>query len=273
MKMQNTAKGGAKSPAKSEEPPKSTALATVSKSGDVSTAEENQRLLDAHAGHGSENVTRDDINIPRLTILQAQSPQCLKAKPEYIKGAEAGIIFDTAIKELFPEGVHVLPVHFKKEWIQWAPRASGRGPVFFHQSSAILADCTRDKDTGKYMLRDSEDYIAETAQFYGLNLSADTPRPCYIPMSSSQLKQARDWLTQLMSAKNEAGAVLPFYNKSWKLTTIPQSNDDGDWYGWKIESGHLLSSSKNFARLFAEACSLYNTVREGVAQADWTEAQ
>ena len=51
------------------------------------------------AGTASENMTNDDMLIPRLRILQALSPQVSKADGAYIKGAEAGCIFDNVTNE------------------------------------------------------------------------------------------------------------------------------------------------------------------------------
>ena len=51
-------------------------------------------LILEDAGTAGENMTSDDMLIPRLRILQSQSPQVNKADGAYIKGAEAGHIFE-----------------------------------------------------------------------------------------------------------------------------------------------------------------------------------
>ena len=57
-------------------------------------------ILLEDAGTASENMTAYDMLIPRLRILQAQSPQVNKADGAYVKGAEAGQILDNVANEL-----------------------------------------------------------------------------------------------------------------------------------------------------------------------------
>jgi tetratricopeptide (TPR) repeat protein len=67
------------------------------------------------AGLGLENVTSRDLIIPRLTIIQALSPQVKSNKPEYIAGAKVGDICDVSTGELFDPPLIFLPVHYMKQ--------------------------------------------------------------------------------------------------------------------------------------------------------------
>ncbi len=60
--------------------------------------------------------------IPRLRILQAQSPQVNKADGAYVKGAEAGQILDNVANELVDgeKGMTVVPVSYRKTYIEWS---------------------------------------------------------------------------------------------------------------------------------------------------------
>ena len=73
------------------------------------------------AGTASENMTTDDMLIPRLKILQAQSPEVNKADAAHVKGAEAGQIIDTVSANLADgdKGVTVVPVSYRKTFIEW----------------------------------------------------------------------------------------------------------------------------------------------------------
>ena len=51
-------------------------------------------ILLEDAGTARENMTADDMLIPRIKILQAQSPEVNKADAAHVKGAEAGMIYD-----------------------------------------------------------------------------------------------------------------------------------------------------------------------------------
>lgn len=71
---------------------------------------------------GNENVSNEDLQLPRIDVLQALSPQVQKKKDEYIEGAEVGMLFNTLTGELYPDGVHITPVSFVKRFLVWVDR-------------------------------------------------------------------------------------------------------------------------------------------------------
>src|SRR5262245_10243202 len=103
----------------------------------------------AKYGTGLENVGARDLLIPRLTILQGLSPQVTKGRPEYDKDARVGMIYDVGLQEGFGDEVDILPVHYTKVWLEWAPRASGKGLIAAHDSADILEETTVDEKTGR----------------------------------------------------------------------------------------------------------------------------
>ena len=83
--------------------------------------------LDPDSFRGSEDVTAKDVILPRLDVLQALSPQIKKSDPQYIEGAEQGIVFNTLSGELYGESITFIPVVFKREFIVWQDRKAGGG--------------------------------------------------------------------------------------------------------------------------------------------------
>jgi hypothetical protein len=195
----------------------------------------------SHAGSGLQNVSATDLLIPRLTILQALSPQLDKKKAEYVENGAIGDVCDVGTGDLFPDGIVFLPVFYRKDYLEWAPRASGKGLVKIHTDPDILNQCTRDERNRPIL--PSGNYIAETAQFFGLNLSADG-RKSFIPMASTQLKKARGWLTvatgEKLSRADGSTYMPPLFYRAYKLTTAEESNNEGAWAGWKITRGPCL---------------------------------
>src|SRR5690606_19497908 len=155
--------------------------------------------------------------------------------------ARVGMIYDVGLQEGFEEGVQILPVHYTKAWLEWAPRASGKGLVNIHESADILDKTERD-DKNRPVLKNGN-YIAETAQFYVMTLTADG-RKSFIPMTSTQLKKARRLLTLATSEKLDRGDGVmftpPLFYRTYHLTTVPESNNEGNWMGWKIERGPAI---------------------------------
>ena len=52
---------------------------------------------------GNENLTSDDLTIPRLSLLQALSQELKKTNSKYIEDAEAGQIANSISKEAVDE--------------------------------------------------------------------------------------------------------------------------------------------------------------------------
>ncbi len=198
--------------------------------------------FEGHAGEGMENVGVKDVLIPRLTIIQDLSPQRKTSKAEFIAGAEVGHICDVGTGDLYKEGVVFIPVHYSKSFLEWAPRSTGKGLVNIHPTPEILDACSRDNEK-KIPILPNGNLIAETAQYFGLNMTADG-RKSFIPFTSSQLKRARGWMTLATGEKLVRGDgskfTAPLWYRSYHLTTVVESNNEGEWAGWKITRGLSL---------------------------------
>ena len=156
---------------------------TTASSGSTALATTGQASLPAEildeietGNTGLENVTANNLLIPRITILQGLSPQVQRKKAEFIEGAEIGDFCDTAIGDLYKEMV-VIPVYFADILLEWAPRASGKGLVANHgMNRDILKECVQDDKRrwyhGKEANAETTNIISETATFYCLNVTA-----------------------------------------------------------------------------------------------------
>jgi len=219
---------------------------------------------------GYENVKPGDLIVPRYTILQGLSPQVTKGKPEYDAEARVGQIYNIGLQEVVGEELHFLPVHYTKTYLEWAPRSSGKGLVAVHEDSSILDRAPRD-DKGRPTLKNGN-YIAETAQFFGFDLNGKTPRKIFIPMASTQLKKARRLLTLAMSEEitldNGTTRVPPIYYRTYKLTTVPESNQEGSWVGWKIERDTALPDMDNWQELVETAKRFRSALTAGKVKGD-----
>jgi hypothetical protein len=80
--------------------PAPTAIATVSDETSLAYVPDYM----AKDARGKENLTADDLTLPRLALAQAMSPQVTKGKPEYIKGLEVGQMFNNLTGEIYGEG-------------------------------------------------------------------------------------------------------------------------------------------------------------------------
>ena len=194
-----------------------------------------------NAGAGLDNVNASDMLVPRLTILQGLSPQLKPRDSNYIEGAQIGDICDVGTGQLFKNGLVFLPVYYRKDYLEWAPRSSGGGLVHIHTDPAIL-DQTKRNDKNQPILPNGN-LISETAQFFGFNLSAGR-QMCFIPMASTQLKKARKWVTLAASEKlkraDGSEFTAPLFYRAYELATASESNAQGEWAAWTVARGPAL---------------------------------
>lgn len=237
------------------------------KSTEITT--QNDDLFFASSGAGLENVKANDLIIPRITILQGLSPQVQKNKPEYIAGASAGDICDVGTGEIFEPPLLFLPVHFIKQYLEWAPRSSGKGLVAIHNDDKILEQCTIDEKRKAWL--PNGNYVAETAQFFGFNLTAGNRRS-FLPMSSTQLKVARKWVTLASSEKikrpDGTEFTPPLFYRAYNLSTVEQTNNEGSWVGWKVERGPSMTELDGWKALYAEALQFRESLTKGEVRGD-----
>jgi hypothetical protein len=232
-------------------------------------------LLDdfsAEAGSGLENVTARDVMIPRLTILQSLSPQVNRNKPEYIAGASAGDICDVGTGEVIPLPLIFIPVYFKKQWLEWAPRTSGRGLVNIHNSPNIL-DETKLNQRGQPALANGN-LISETAQFFGLNMNAGG-KHSFLPLTSTQLKKSKRWLALATSEKlaraDGSFYTPPLYYRAYRLSSVPESNAQGDWMGWRIDRDISIIDFPNWKAVKQDAIEFQKAIIAGEIRGDISE--
>lgn len=199
----------------------------------------------AGAPTGLENVTQQDLGIPFLVILQKGSPQVDEAHEEYetkkIEGAKAGDIINTVTNQVVWSRGSAVPLQFvpcsyEKLFVEWKDRDSGGGIVKSHKNATILNECTRDAK-GRDVLKNGN-IIVTTAYFYGLALVDGEHQQCIIGLSSTQLKKAKTWLNMVTAIKLDGPNgkfTPPMYSHAYGLSTLGESNDKGNWWGWLIK--------------------------------------
>lgn len=196
-------------------------------------------LLEQDAFAGFDNATAESYALPFLTILQSNSPQCKKTEGAYVKGAEEGMFFDTVTGKLYDgnEGVWVIPCHYKRSFIEWAPREAGGGYRGEHAPDRISPNLPQDK-RGRLVLPNGN-HLQDTRHHYVLLLAEDgSYSPAVISMTSTQTRKSRQWMTRMQGIKfkNAAGTLFtpPMFAHAYHITTRPEQNDQGSWWGWHI---------------------------------------
>lgn len=225
------------------------------------------------AGAGFENADKNAYAIPFISILQSGSPQCKKSDGAYIKGAEEGMLYNTVTQEVFSgeEGITVVPCHYDRQFLEYGDRDSGDSGFYgaHNPTDPVVVNtpfATEGKHKGKQVTPEGH-ILNDTRQHYVLLVKPDgTYTPAVIGMSSTQVKASRNWMSKMDSIKFKRPDGVPFtppmFSHSYKMTTVPQSNDQGAWMGWKIEVDKVVDD----ASLYAAAKAFRDAVRSGEAK-------
>lgn len=218
-------------------------------------------------GAGFENVGAGDVSLPFLVVLQSGSPQ-LKRGENQIEDAREGDIFNTVTQQAVDgiDGIFVVPCLYKKLFVEWKPRETGGGFVNQYEDEAILKRTVKNQ-RGQDVL-DNGNLIVTTAYHYVLYvdpITGDTMR-AVIGMASTQLKKSRRWnalMTGIKLARPDGSKFVPaMFSHMYKLTTVPESNEQGSWSGWQID----LHSVVSVREIYQEAKKFASDLKAGLVR-------
>ena len=213
-------------------------------------------LFEADANKGSQNIAQDDLALPFLKVLGQLSPEVSKQNSKYVKGAEPGMIINTVTNELHDgsKGVNVLPVYYKRQYIEWQERGTSTGaPVHIYEAGDDIPKTTRGKDNKDRL--PNGNYLETTASHFVL-LLGNNPSTALVSMKATQLKISRKWNSQMMSIKMKGKNGMftpPTYSHIYNLKTVQMSNDKGTWFGWDVsligpvKDQSVYAVAKNFS--------------------------
>ena len=224
------------------------------------------------SGLGFAETTTQDMSIPFLRILGAQSPQVDESDGAYVEGAKGGMLYNTVTNTVTSgkEGMLVVPCYYNRRYVEWKPRTEGGGYVASYLPDDPIVPTAVRNDKNEEVLPNGN-LLTNTAQHFVMLVEGDQYSRCLITMSSTQLKKARRWLSQMnaMTAMGKNGPyTLPMMSQFYTLTTVPEQNDLGKWYGWAIARERQLDLSNDFEKsLFDNAVAFAKSVEAGEVEA------
>jgi len=190
-------------------------------------------------GEGLEEVTSNDLIVPRLKLMQALSPE---VQEELFKSGD--IVNSLTGKMWAKRGdlLHFIPIKHYKEWIQWAPREEGGGIVArSNDPKSELARLSHD--------RDSE--VHEYHNFIVITRDHGPKKPVLISCKGTNHKKARALLGLAKYRGN-----YPLYAGLYTVEAQVETNKSGQSYyvfqfenaGW-VESDEFETAKEIFVTL------------------------
>lgn len=196
-----------------------------------------------YGGVGAEEVKPEDKLTPRLRIISAQSKELQRGDGKFMKGAAAGQILRTDTSELIDGevGIEVIIAKYQRTMNIYEGE---RFKMALMPGDPLLREA-RQADGGKSYLPDGRE-VRDTANFFIILVEGQ--KPCMLSMASSQWKRARQinaYLDKTEVASNGVRYKLPYPATVWRLTTVPEKNDRGSWFGWSPTPVRELEPNNN----------------------------
>jgi len=248
--------------------------------------------LAAYAGAGNEHVRIEDVKTPFLMVLQSGSPECKKSHSKYVPGAEEGMLMHGLTKHLYDGryGVEAIDVFFDPLVNRWVPRNEGSGGGFrgsFPPGDPRLKQLMEQakpnpKNELVFDLPDKTQLVNANNHYllvrpYVLpehaaagELPAHDWTPVVLSLSSTQIKKSRELnaLIGLEKVRNAAGQLVPIprFGIVWRITTVPESNAQGSWFGVKFERLRRVEKEELYASV-----GFHKMLAAGERRADMSE--
>lgn len=229
-----------------------------------------------YEGKGFENQTRDDVAIPFLTILQANSPQL-----DTIVDSKAGLLFNTVTEEVMREAL-IVPVLTQHVIVEWIPRDDGGGFVAVHQldSPEVAAAKERSTEFGKYKMPNGNELV-ETFYVYVVLCNEKEPTGfAVIPFWSTKIKVYKrantKWSSCMLMKQDGTKIHPPMFSHLTRVTTRGEENKKGKFHNFVLEpaNGDIRNSmlSPDDPR-FQAAAEFYQLINDGAIRIAYDSVQ
>jgi len=234
-----------------------------------------------------EAMGKDDMSIPFIQILQSLSPQCTKGEPEFIKGSEPSMLYNTVTKELRATqdddgnqlvGMRIISLAYKASYIEWVPRSKGGGFVAEYDVGEGAGIPTHRNENNQDIISDGAglgtpgNQLSYTHTHFVFIVGDDgSLEPAVLTMTSTQVKPSKDWNALIMNLRLPNGAKAPRFFGVWNVSTRRRSNDQGSWYVWEISKGSDITALPNARQILNDCKAFVDGIQAGEHTADYTK--
>jgi hypothetical protein len=240
---------------------------------DLAEMEEDDFFADA--GEGLQDFSQTDYLIPYVRIIQALSKELQKNHAKFLKGAEQGMFVNSATRKLISgeTGFLAIPVSFNHRYMAWLPNNAGPAYDMGDDPSKFnsVQPLTEGKDKGK-RFDEEGNQLTDALQFFILLVNKETGEfeVAVLNFAASQARKGRGWVSTIGNRmeRRDGQLIRPaIYFYSYEITTVPESNDQGSWYGFLISEGPKVMDLENGKEIFRTAKELRARIKAGEVKA------
>jgi hypothetical protein len=218
-------------------------------------------------GGGLSDFQQSDFLIPYVRIIQALSKELQRNHAKFIPNAQQGMFVNSATRKLYEgekEGFIAVPVGFGHRYMAWRP--NNAGPAYDMGDDASKFNSIQPDEEGKRFDGEGNE-LTDALQYFVILVDPKTFEweVAVLNFSGVQAKKGRGWATTINNRMERFPAGHPKAGQlfrpnmwffSYKITTVPESNDKGSWYGFSIEEGPKVMDLTNGREIYRAASEL-----------------
>jgi hypothetical protein len=188
------------------------------------------------SGRGVSTKAEDQL-IPRIYLLQTNSPQVDKRGSKYVQDAEPGDFYLRGALQPIRSGlngIEVQPCEMRRLWVEFLPHRQGFVTEHDRPPDDLESRITNEAGIEKIVQvrKSNNNIIQDTRQFYLLIEGQAYALGC----SSTGHTFAREWQTHYHQLRLPNGDLLPSFAHRYLLVSTPVSNAKGKWFGLKFQN-------------------------------------
>lgn len=224
---------------------------------------------------GMDDVTSEDVTLPRYTLLQGLSPQVNSRKDEYVEGAKMGMILNSASNRVM-DIQRLVFAYYQRRNIEWIPRdkpcpieglpkpVGGGLYKDYGTDDSILNECQRWEENGSLWTPRGNELVV-TGTWYVVD--PDTLSMGWIGMGKTQLTSSKKLLAAIRDEKFVHPKMglqpAPMFYRVWEMSTRLKSNGENEWFVWQHKPQEQIQNHPN-GRAILDVCrEISRTIREG----------
>lgn len=226
-------------------------------------------FMKGHTGRGTEALGAADVEIPRLKLMQANSPEL-----EEFNELKPGDLFHTSAEENFGREVRITPLYVDVRYILWRPREDGGGilaraddGIHWNPANTEFKVKLDKKDGGAEVVwrtadtvtrsrldqwgtqnpKDADSPPAATKMYNLVAIFPDHPdiAPAVITLQRASIGVARKFLGKLKTTS------APSYGTIFKLSPFKDSNSSGqEFWNYQFNRDGTIADKDQFEEYF-----------------------